>query len=42
MEAEKQFSYKETYEKVSSDTSFFINTIHDSLEKIWRRGDILF
>ena len=42
MEAEKQFSYKETYEKVSSDTSFFIKTIHDSLEKIWRRGDILF
>ena len=39
MEAEKQFSYKETYEKVSSDTSFFIKTIHDSLEKIWR-GDV--
>ena len=37
MEVEKQLSCKETYEEVSSDPSFLINTIHDSLEKIRRR-----
>ena len=40
MEAEKQLSCKETYEEVSSDTSFLIKTIHDTLEKIRKRGDI--
>ena len=40
MEAEKQISCKETYEEVSSDLSFFIKTIHDTLEKIRKRGDI--
>ena len=40
MEAEKQLSCKESYEKVSSDPSFLINTIHDTLEKIRKRGDI--
>ena len=33
MEAEKQLSCKETYEEVSSDPSFLIKTIHDTLEK---------
>ena len=40
MEAEKQLSCKETYEEVSSDTSFLIKTIYDTLEKIRKRGDI--
>ena len=40
MEAEKQLSCKETYEEVSSDTSFLIKTIHDTLEKIRKRGGI--
>ena len=40
MGAEKQLSCKETYEEVSSDTSFLIKTIHDTLEKIRKRGDI--
>ena len=37
MKAEKQLSCKETYEEVSSDPSFLIKTIHDTLEK---SGDI--
>ena len=40
MEAEKQLFCKETYEKVSSDPSFIIKTIHDTLEKVRKRGDI--
>ena len=40
MEAEKQLSCKETYEEVSSDPSFLIKTIHGTLEKIRKRGDI--
>ena len=39
-EAEKQLSCKETYEEVSRDPSFLIKTIHDTLEKIQKRGDI--
>ena len=33
MEAEKQRSCRETYEEVSSDPSFLIKIIHDTLEK---------
>ena len=40
MEAEKQLSCKETYEQASSDRSFLIKTIHNTLEKIRKRGDI--
>ena len=40
MEAGKQLSCKETYEEVSSDPSFLIKTIHHTLEKIRKRGDI--
>ena len=40
LEAEKQLSCKETYEEVSSDPSFLIKTIHDTLKKIRKRGDI--
>ena len=40
MEVEKQLSCKETYEEVSSDPSFLIKTIHNTLEKIRKRGDI--
>ena len=40
MEAEKQFSCKETYEEVSSDLTFLIKTIHDTLEKFRTRGGI--
>ena len=40
MEAGKQLSCKETYEEVSSDPSFLIKTIHHTLEKIQKRGDI--
>ena len=40
MEAEKQLSYKETYEEISSDPLFLIKTIHDTLEKNRKRGDI--
>ena len=40
MEAEKQLPCKETYEEVSSDPFFLIKTIHDTLEKIQKRGDI--
>ena len=40
MEAEKQLFCKETYEKVSSNPSFIIKTIHDTLEKVRKRGDI--
>ena len=40
MKAEKQLSCKESYEEVSSDPSFLIKTIHDTLEKIQKRGDI--
>ena len=40
MEAEKQLSCKETYEEVSSDPSFLIKTIRDTLEKILKREDI--
>ena len=41
MEAEKQLSCKEAYEEVSSDPSFVIKTIHDTLKKIRRSGYIL-
>ena len=40
MKAEKQLSCKETYEEGSGDPSFLIKTIHDTLEKIRKRGDI--
>ena len=40
MEAEKQLSCKETYEQASSDRSFLIKTIHNTLEKIRKRGEI--
>ena len=40
MESEKQLFCKETYEEVSSDPSFLIKTIHNTLEKIRKRGDI--
>ena len=40
LEAEKQLSCKETYEEVSSDPSFLIRTIHDTLKKNRKRGDI--
>ena len=40
MEVEKQLSCKETYEEVSSDPSFLIKTIHNTLDKIRKRGDI--
>ena len=40
MEAEKQLSCKETYEKLSNDPFFLIKTIHNTLEKIRKRGDI--
>ena len=40
METEKQLSCKETYKEVSSEPSFLIKTIHDTLEKIRKRGDI--
>ena len=40
IEAEKHVSCKETYEEVSSGLSFLIKIIHDTLEKIRRRGDI--
>ena len=33
MEAEKEISYKETHEEVSSGPSFFIKTFPDTLEK---------
>ena len=33
MEAEKQLSCKETYEEVSSDPSFLIKTVLDTLRK---------
>ena len=39
-ESEKQISCKETYEEVSNDPSFLIKIIHDTLEKIWKRGEI--
>ena len=40
MEAEKQLSCKETYEEISSNSSFLIKTIHNTLEKIQKRWDI--
>ena len=40
MEREKQLSCRETYEEVSSNPSFFIKIIHDTLEKIRKSGDI--
>ena len=39
-EAEKQISSKETYEEVSGEPSSLIKTLHDTFEKIWKRGDI--
>ena len=40
MEAEKQLCCKETYEEISSISSFLIKTIHNTLEKIRKRGEI--
>ena len=40
MKAEKQLSCKETCEEVSSYPFFLIRTIHNTLEKIRKRGDI--
>ena len=40
METEKQLSCNETYEEVSSNSSFLLKTIHDPLEKSQRKGDI--
>ena len=40
MEGEKQLSCRETYEEVSSNPSFFIKIIHDTLERIRKSGDI--
>ena len=40
MEAEKQFSCKQTYGEVSSGPYVLIKAIHDTLEKIRIRGDI--
>ena len=40
MEAETQLSCKETYEEISSDPSFLIKTIQDTLEKNRKRGGI--
>ena len=40
MEAEKQLPCKETYEEVSSGLPFLVKTICDTLEKIWKKGDI--
>ena len=37
IEAEKQLSYKETHEEVSSDPSFFIKTFPDTLEKKFKK-----
>ena len=40
IEAEKQLSCKETYVEVSSNLSFLITTIHDTLKQIQRSGKI--
>ena len=37
IEAEKQLSYKETHEEVSSDPSFFIKAFPDTLEKKFKK-----
>ena len=39
MEAEKQLSCKETYEEVSSDPSFLIKTVLDTLRKIFEEEE---
>ena len=41
-EVEKRLSCMQTYEKVSSCSSFLIKTIYDTLEKIQSRGDKIF
>ena len=41
MEAEKQLSCKETYEEVSSDTSFLIKTTRDTPKKIKKEETFL-
>ena len=41
MEAEKQLSCKETYKEVSSDPSFLIKTIDDTLKKSKKGETIL-
>ena len=40
MEAEKQLCCKETYEEISSISSFLIKIIYNTLEKIRKRGEI--
>ena len=39
-EAEKQLGDKEIYEEVSNDPQLLIGTIHRTVEKIRRRGDV--
>ena len=39
-EADEQLSCKEMYEEVTDDPSSIIETMHRTLEKIWKGGDI--
>ena len=39
-EAEEQLSSKEIYQEITDDSSYLIDTMHKTLEKIRKRGDI--